>query len=378
MQGGKKESLMSPSVNESKMELNIIRDVYCKPRPRNSKELAGLFFLCFSIVVSTGGLLYCWMAFTLKYDPSLSIIVAVVWVAILAPALVLVHPFRCAFTIIIPSLGTKQGRKILLSVALTMLVASCIPSMVNNIKVVGEMIKCSTVVTAEEIVRSQTMVKSALSDMRETLKSVPQLLDISSQLHLQNSADIKELKRKLKEASDELVEDIDSKQNIVESTTDDTKKVIAMVFILALFGGSARYVIGYLTDPRYDNLYLTHRLMELLKAKGVYVDGPYGDVVAFFKGERDKTITMQRTYPFTIPILPSQCVPTLQPPDSSLLVKVGALYLTAFIMLLGEVYARRIRRKICASFYRDREEERIQYLLVKVLEKRENDRRSKR
>ncbi|XP_035280491.1 osteoclast stimulatory transmembrane protein-like isoform X1 [Anguilla anguilla] len=438
--------LMSSFLRKTKVALHFTWDVYCKLTPCNFKEMVGLFFLCIAIAVSTAGLLYTWMSFTLKYDPYSSLIVAVVWGSIQVLVLYLVHPFRCACTIIIPSLGTKQGRKILLSVALTMSVTSSIPNMASNVSSVVHMIQCSSKVTVQNIVNSTSMMTSTLSDMKGFFQTIPDLKQTSSILDLQERANITELQNKLRNASTEFNTKISSIQKVMNVFSIVAQTVIAVVFVFHLLGGSVVYVLRYVTEPKYDNIYLTHRLMELLKAEGVtsipihykrkfvkstgwkmtrreierglfsfikiilyglisaviigldhfvffvltnllewahkvpeihtsitvkikvYLDGIFGNAASFF-GKRPKT--MDKTYSYAFPVLPSNCEPNLHPPESSLQVTIGALYIVAFIMLLGEVYARRIRRKISASFYRDREEVRVQYLLAKMVANRE-------
>lgn len=425
-------------------------DVYCKRTPCNFKEMVGLFFLCIAIAVSTAGLLYTWMSFTLKYDPYSSLIVAVVWGSIQVLVLYLVHPFRCACTIIIPSLGTKQGRKILLSVALTMSVTSSIPNMASNVSSVVHMIQCSSKVTVQNIVNSTSMITSTLSDMKGFFQTIPDLKQTSSILDLQERANITELENKLRNASTEFNAKISSIQKVMKVFSIVAQTVIAVVFVFHLLGGSVVYVLRYVTEPKYDNIYLTHRLMELLKAEGVtsipihyerkFVKSTgwkmtrreverglfafikiilYGLISAVIIGldhfvffvltnllewahkvpeihtsitakinvnldvnlggfpsvlgipSSVKTFAMDKAYSYAFPVLPSDCEPNLHPPESSLQVTIGALYIVAFIMLLGEVYARRIRRKISASFYRDREEVRVQYLLAKMVANRE-------
>ncbi|MGH0155848.1 UNVERIFIED_CONTAM: hypothetical protein FKN15_030400, partial [Acipenser sinensis] len=101
----------------------------------------------------------------------------------------------------------------------------------------------------------------------------------------------------------------------------------------------------------------------------------FNDVVNTFGGDGSKaqipteTHKMDKKYEFGIPLLCENCLKKLSPPRSSIAVTVGVLHLVAFVMLVGEVYARRARRKISASFYKQREEERVNYLFQKIIEK---------
>lgn len=67
------------------------------------------------------------------------------------------------------------------------------------------------------------------------------------------------------------------------------------------------------------------------------------------------------------------CDTDLSPPDLGVRVLLGLLFLLSYTMVFLEIYARRIRRAITASFYRKQEEERMNFLLKEIQEKQGND-----
>uniref|UniRef100_A0AAZ3SHJ9 Dendritic cell-specific transmembrane protein-like domain-containing protein n=1 Tax=Oncorhynchus tshawytscha TaxID=74940 RepID=A0AAZ3SHJ9_ONCTS len=391
--------------------------VYSKPSPANTLEVFILFCFCLIIGAAIGGLLHVWMVYSLNYQPFPSMVVSSTWGCIVVLLLLLLHPVRCVLSISVPSLGTKQGRKILISTALVIVVTSCIPNMTRNLSRSVDMIKCSSHSTAERILASTSQIEQ--------------------------NVDVEEMKMGIRNASARLKAEFKAMQDTLEVTGHVAQKVIASSFIMLLLGSSASYLVRYLTDLKHDNVCQTRRLQELLRARGVEelpeayrkrlvrtrgwrmtqrelrrclwggtILGFYCLVCALVLGldhliysvlqtslswaqdipEVKTTISlrvkitiliigfireplgeMNKEYRYRILLLPPDCVRPLSPPDPSLLATTAALFLTALVMILGEVFSRRIRRKICSSFYRDREEERALYLRNKILLKLEDE-----
>uniref|UniRef100_W5M1Z4 Osteoclast stimulatory transmembrane protein-like n=1 Tax=Lepisosteus oculatus TaxID=7918 RepID=W5M1Z4_LEPOC len=412
-------------------------DVYSKPTPSNWREGVFLFLLCLSIALSMGGLFHTWLVYSLQYGWLLSSIMAGTWALCSVLLLFLVHPARCVFTIIVPSLVTKQGRKILISTALMIVAANCIPNTASNINAVVEMIKCASEETTETTLNSTNELRSALSDIENS--------ENKTNLHLMQDFDISEVKNNLKELATQVKKEFSAIQSILRETSNVTNKIVAALFLLYLFGASVGYLVRYLTDLKHDNVYVTHKLLELAEEQGlsdipshytkklvrttgwkmtgqemrrglwgIMVLSSYGLISAVIIGLDyfiyfllqelltwasdipDTTFTIdvglnvelksdivtglnikisdyvryeKKSYSYSIPLLAPDCVKTFSRPNSSAATTVGSLYLTAFIMLLVDVYARRVRRKISASFYKKREEERICYLLEKIMKK---------
>ncbi|XP_034761403.2 osteoclast stimulatory transmembrane protein-like [Acipenser ruthenus] len=447
-------------LEKAQKTFKFLWSVYSKPAPRSALECLALLLQCLFIAVLTGGLLFTWMYLTLKYKYQASCVVAGMYASVCLFILFLVHPVRCMFTMIIPSLGTKQGRKLIISTAMMLLVLHCIPNIVTNIKTIFDIIKCSTQTTTEKTLNSTIILNSAISDFNKFFQNIPAIQKAQNNLNFKGNINISEINKKLDVISEGVKQEFHSVELILRTSLEVIKKVVAGLLLLYLLAGSVWYLIGYLTDIKYDNLYVTEKLRslaeehgrtdallsydkklvkstglrmsrhEVLRAlRGIVILAVYGviaaviigldhfvffllgnilewahdfpevdfsisaklsvkigvrgvnevnnffnDAVNFFGGDGSKAqipteTHMDKNYEFGIPLLSENCLKKLSPPHSSIAVTVGVLHLVAFVMLVGEVYARRARRKISASFYKQREEERVNYLFQKIIEK---------
>ncbi|KAK6479315.1 osteoclast stimulatory transmembrane protein-like, partial [Huso huso] len=426
-------------LEKAQKTFKFLWSVYSKPAPRSALECLALLLQCLFIAVLTGGLLFTWMYLTLKYKYQASCVVAGMYASVCLFILFLVHPVRCMFTMIIPSLGTKQGRKLIISTAMMLLVLHCIPNLVTNIKTIFDIIKCSTQTTTEKTLNSTIILNSAISDFNKFFQNIPAIQKAQNNLNFKGNIDISEINKKLDVISKGVKQEFHSVELILRTSLEVIKKVVAGLLLLYLLAGSVWYLIGYLTDIKYDNLYVTEKLRslaaehgrtdallsydkklvkstglrmsrhEVLRAlRGIVILAVYGVIAAVIIGldhfvffllgnilewahdfpEVEFSISaklsvrggskaqiptetnkMDKNYEFGIPLLSENCLKKLSPPRSSIAVTVGVLHLVAFVMLVGEVYARRARRKISASFYKQREEERVNYLFQKIIEK---------
>ncbi|XP_030628232.1 osteoclast stimulatory transmembrane protein-like [Chanos chanos] len=381
------------------------------------------------------------MAFSLNYSLVESAIVAGPCACLMLLLLILIHPLRCVVTVTVPSLGTKQGRKILLSTALLISVTSCVPNMSRNISLTLDTFKCAAGNVTESALQSGKTLSQSLHDVKDFLNSIPSIVETSNNLDIQDNANIEGMKKRLSETSNKMKAEVNSLHQSISVVSHVLKKVIAGIFVFLMIGNSASYLIGYLTDVKHDNVYLSRRLQEalrrsgdatvpesyrkkLVKTSGIRVTsreltrGLWGTLVLLFYGslcammmymdhfifstlqgllawssdipeihgflntEMTMTTTvigiipggvhkLTKQYSYTVPLLPKGCVHKLSSPNSSTLTSVCVLLVIALLMLMGEMFARRLRRKVCASFYHTREEERTRHILQKILEKRE-------
>lgn len=84
---------------------------------------------------------------------------------------------------------------------------------------------------------------------------------------------------------------------------------------------------------------------------------------------KQNLISFHRDYTWTYNPEPLLCDVTTSAPSPGIRLLLGCLGLMCYILVFLEVYARRVRRRICASFFREQERRRTEYLLKKTQEK---------
>jgi len=82
-----------------------------------------------------------------------------------------------------------------------------------------------------------------------------------------------------------------------------------------------------------------------------------------------ESVNFNRLYAALIHSDPNVCEAQSSKLNPSVVMALVFLYLFSYTLLPLEVYARRLRRKVAASFFRQQEERRVEFLLKKILSK---------
>ena len=90
-----------------------------------------------------------------------------------------------------------------------------------------------------------------------------------------------------------------------------------------------------------------------------------------FTCSRTDMINFKQEYPWNFGFVSNRCALEPSEPDAGITIILGLLYLLAYSMVLLEVYARRARRKVSASFFPRQERKRTEFIFKKILARQE-------
>ncbi|NXS39927.1 OCSTP protein, partial [Balaeniceps rex] len=241
--------------------------VYSKPVPANGRELWTLFLQCSCVTLVIGGLFYNWMFASLEYSWHLSIAMAISFSLLLLLTLFLVHPARCVFSMIMPTLGTKQGRKLLLSTCIMIVVVNITPNIISNIKTILQVITCICKNSSESLLNSTALLKTASWEFGDAIQETVHSTNIHRPMNghfqlsvLKNSSFIYQ---QMHLAGEKIGRDFLAVEVLVKDSVQVGNKVVAGFSMLYLCFESAWYLKNYLTNLRFDNFYVTKKLERL-------------------------------------------------------------------------------------------------------------------
>uniref|UniRef100_A0A672IUQ5 Osteoclast stimulatory transmembrane protein n=1 Tax=Salarias fasciatus TaxID=181472 RepID=A0A672IUQ5_SALFA len=408
-------------------------DAYSTPSPAGRDVLA-LLSLCLTLSVVTGGLLHRWLSGTLRYDHDASVQTACVYSAALFLASFLCHPLRCVLTMTLPTVCTKQGRKLLASASVMVLVLNVIPNITVNVGAVSRILKCSaegftkTLLNSSELLNKakRDVVEAAIKVKREDLSIVNNLrtLDHSTKV------DVSEVKSRFTEMIGQIEANFSHARNLLKEYKLLSNRILAAIFVALLILESARYLKSYLTSVQFDNIHVSKELLLRRPHAGfgkpaknktcsssckitsqectssfialIVVTLHFAAITFVVILDHVVYYIVQMIVPWLQEFPPTSAVISVDykvgqhsgaarsapqmftsaafaefslisrlngsplPPSSGVTLLLGCLWLMSYFLVFLEVYARRLRRKISASFFRKQEERRTAHLMRKI------------
>ncbi|NXG35756.1 OCSTP protein, partial [Dromaius novaehollandiae] len=241
--------------------------VYSKPVPANARELWALFLQCFCITVVIGGLFYNWMFASLEYSQHLSAATAVSFSLLLLLTLFLVHPARCVFSIIMPTLGTKQGRKLLLSTCIMIVAVNITPNIISNIKTILQVIECICKNSSESLLNSTALLGEASWEFGDVIQTVVDDTNAWRPMNghfkfaLLNNSTL--VNHQMYLAGEKIRNNFLVVEALVKDSVRAGNRLVAGFSVLYLCFESTLYLKNYLTNLRFDNFYITKKLERL-------------------------------------------------------------------------------------------------------------------
>ncbi|NWU81711.1 OCSTP protein, partial [Onychorhynchus coronatus] len=435
--------------------------VYSKPVPADGRELCTLFLQCSCVTALMGGLFYNWMFASLEYSWHLSTAASVSFSLLLLLALLLVHPARCVCSMAMPTLGTKQGRNLLLSTCVVIAVVNVTPSIISNMKTILQVIKCICKNSSDSLLNSTALLQAASQEFGGAIQEAVYLLTFYRPMNgrfkfssLQNTSSIYQ---KMDLAGEKISRDLLSAEVLVKDSVRVGNRLVAAFSVLYLCFESTWYLKNYLTDLRFDNFYITQRLerlavdrkaahllvgssKNLIRPTGLRLSREEGaqclvqavlltvallllllllamehfafsvadtavrraaqfsvvpitlhikykvsagakiDILPSFTkgfGLPSKKLSLQdfeQNYHHYLISSSAHCgIGPPVPPNPSVLLVVGLLFCILYSTVFLEAYARRLCRKIAASFFPSWEEKRVLYLYRKLSRRQEKE-----
>ncbi|XP_026101042.1 osteoclast stimulatory transmembrane protein-like [Carassius auratus] len=419
---------------------------YSSPTPQSASHLLALLLLCLSLAAVTASLLFHWLINLLKYDIQTALIAVGIYAIAVFILSSLIHPFRCAFTLIFPTLFTRQGCKLILSTSMMIIVLYVLPNMAANIATLTNVVKCTSEKLSQSLLSSSELINSIKDNMvrRAEESAYGSLLQTLHDFDHSTHINVSEVKRRLHLLSQRVQEDFSEVDHQVQDLKLLFSRIFAAVFVLYLFTESVMYLRSYLTSVRFDNTYITgglrrkgaeqgivveakdvkngvnstsfritqkelfkclapavvitlyllmtiflivldHFLYYLVKLCGAWISNMpptnIGINVDFKVGAevgicqifsldcQAELLNFNRTYTTRIHSDPNMCEAQSSKLNPGVVTALLFLYLFSYALLPLEVYARRLRRKVAASFFQAQEGRRVEFLIKKILTK---------
>nr|KAF6358733.1 osteoclast stimulatory transmembrane protein [Pipistrellus kuhlii] len=231
---------------------------FSQPVPASCDQLLIQLLLCGSLAVAAAGLAHHWLVSSLLYPLGPSAIVASLCGLLVLLGLGLVPPARCLFALSVPTLGTAQGRRLLLSWSTATLAVTMVPNVLANVGAAGQVLRCVTEGSLESLLNTTHHLHMASRALNPTGRG----------LTIQAQGNGSVFRLHMLKVTQQVLEDFSDLESLAQAAALGIQRVVTGLFLLGLLVNSARYLHCYLTDLRFDNVYATRKLARQLEEAG--------------------------------------------------------------------------------------------------------------
>lgn len=236
-------------------------NAFSQPVPASWKELLTQLLLCVSLASLTAGLLHHWLVSLQLYPLGPPALVTALCGLFVFLSLGLVPPIRCLFALSVPTLGSEQGRRLLLSYSAANLAVAVVPNVLANVRATGQVLSCVTEGSLESLLNTTYQLHQAAKELGPAGQAVSRSLTFEAEGN--GSA----FRLHMRTVAQQILEDFSGLEFLAQAALG-TQRVVTGLFLLGLLGESAWYLHRYLTDLRFDNIYATRQLVQQLAQAG--------------------------------------------------------------------------------------------------------------
>ncbi|XP_052579691.1 osteoclast stimulatory transmembrane protein [Peromyscus californicus insignis] len=234
---------------------------FSQPVPASCSDLLIQLLLCVSLASVTAGLVHHWLISSQLYPRGPPALVTTVCGLLVFLSLALVPPIRCLFALSVPTLGSEQGRRLLLSYSVANLAVAVVPNVLANVGAAGRVLRCVTKGSLESLLNTTYQLRLA----SQALGSVGHAGGRSLAFEAQGNGSVFRLHMHM--VTQQILEDFSGLEFLAQAALG-IQRLVTGLFMLGLLGESAWYLHRYLTDLRFDNIYATRQLVRQLAQAG--------------------------------------------------------------------------------------------------------------
>lgn len=176
-----------------------------------------------------------------------------------------------------PTLGTQQGRKLVLSLCMMIVLIYVLPNIATNIAALTHLMKCTSENIAHSVLNSSALSNIIKSDLVSKVKSIKdlgvgQFVEQLTSFNHSTDIDVTGLRENLKNLSKHVGQDFSKVIHQLEKLKLLSSRILAAGLVIYLFMDSSIYLKSYLTSVRFDNVYITGLLKKTADNRGIQVE----------------------------------------------------------------------------------------------------------